>query len=406
LIQGVKQIDINQFDYPLPAERIAVHPLEKRDESKLLVYAPGGLQDHQYTTLPALLPDGSRLVFNQTRVVQARLYFAKNEQTTIEVFCLEPWEAMPLQLAMEAKNEMHYRCMIGGAKKWKQGTLSIEHKGIVLRAEKLEAEEGVFRVAFSWDADFTFAEMLELMGRTPLPPYMKRASEASDKDRYQTVYAKQDGSVAAPTAGLHFTPELLQRLRSKGMEQHFLTLHVGAGTFKPVSADALEDHIMHAEEFFVEQAFIQNCLESAAKGPVVCVGTTSLRALESTYWLGCMLKHNPQLVEEELFVPQWIAYEGLVEDIPLTEALQTLLLRMQTDGQNFLRARTQIIIAPGYAFKVAGGLLTNLHQPRSTLLLLVAAIIGDDWKKVYTHALENNYRFLSYGDGAYLPIEP
>lgn len=405
MIQGVKQIDINQFDYPLPAERIAVHPLPKRDESKLLCYSKGAIQNRQYKALPDLLPQKTRLVFNQTRVVQARLFFAKNAQTTIEVFCLEPWEPMPLQLAMEAKGSIKYRCMIGGAKKWKQGVLSIAHDGVVLHAEKLKAEEGVFCVSFSWDADLTFAEMLERMGKTPLPPYMKRASEETDKQRYQTVYAREDGSVAAPTAGLHFTPDLLKRLKATGIEQYFLTLHVGAGTFKPVSADALQDHIMHAEEFFVEQRFVEDCLGKRTGDPIVCVGTTSLRALESTYWLGCMLVQNPGLSPDALFVPQWIAYESMVEPVPLEEAFEALLARMQQDGQSFLRARTQIIIAPGYTFKVAGGLLTNFHQPRSTLLLLVAAIIGDDWKKVYQHALDHNYRFLSYGDGAYLPIE-
>ncbi len=401
----VKKIDINQFDYALPAERIAKYPLAKRDASKLLCVRKNGFDTRYYYELPALLKPNAHLIFNQTRVVQARLYFPKNEHTSIEIFCLEPWEPMPLQLAMERQGSIRYTCMIGGAKKWKEGKLHLTHEALVLTAEKLEATEGVFCVEFTWEHPLTFAEMLEHMGKTPLPPYMKRASEADDKERYQTVYARENGSVAAPTAGLHFTEELLQRLKEKEIGQSYLTLHVGAGTFKPVSAEALEAHTMHAEEFFVEEHFVRELLDKLNKKDWVCVGTTSLRALESTYWLGCMLEQGLLQPTEHLFVPQWVAYEDKVRALTVEEALSALLEAMEKTGQNFLRARTQIIIAPGYPFKIARGLLTNFHQPRSTLLLLVSAIVGDRWKEMYQYALDRDYRFLSYGDGAYLPID-
>lgn len=405
MLQQVKEININEFDYDLPNERIAKFPLPNREDAKLLHYNDGKIESFTYNQLPSLLSENDHLVFNETKVVQARLFFPLREGVTIEIFCLEAWHQLSVQEAMQAKSEIKYKCMIGGAKKWKNGKLTLEQGGETLSAEKLYNEDGVFCVGFSWSADKTFAEMLELMGKTPLPPYLKRASEETDKARYQTVFAKTEGSVAAPTAGLHFTKNLLNELQEKNVGQSKLILHVGAGTFKPVNATELGNHDMHAEEFFVALAFVKEILLVHDAKNLVCVGTTSMRALESMYWLGCMLLKDHGLEESDLLVPQWIAYDSEFQKISVEEAFTAIIKYLEKAQLTFVRARTQIIIAPGYQFKLVKGLLTNFHQPRSTLLLLVSAIAGSDWKKIYEYALANEYRFLSYGDGSLLRIK-
>ncbi len=405
MLHKVKEININEFDYPLPNERIAKFPLPNREDAKLLHYNAGKIESFVYNQLPSLLSENDHLVFNQTKVVQARLFFPLRDDVTIEIFCLESWQQLSVQEAMQAKGDIKYRCMIGGAKKWKRGKLKIEQEGETLFAEKLFNDDGVFCVGFTWNTEKTFAEMLELMGKTPLPPYLKRASQETDKKRYQTVFAKTEGSVAAPTAGLHFTEKLLAELTEKKVGESKLTLHVGAGTFKPVNAAALGDHDMHAEEFFVELHFLKEILAILQAKNLICVGTTSMRALESMYWLGCMLLKNPALKEADLLVPQWIAYDTVFEKITVEEAFYAIINYLEKAHLTFVRARTQIIIAPGYTFKLVKGLLTNFHQPRSTLLLLVSAIAGSDWKKIYNYALANEYRFLSYGDGSLLRIK-
>lgn len=404
MLEQVKDININAFDYPLPAERIAKFPLSNREDAKLLHYKSGKIDSHYYRELTQLLSTEDHLVFNQTKVVQARLFFPLNENRNIEIFCLESWEAMPVQEAMQTTATIDYKCMIGGAKKWKSGALEIAYNGRVLKAEKLEAIDGIFKVRFSWGGEVHFAEILDRMGKTPLPPYLKRAAEESDKERYQTVFAQTEGSVAAPTAGLHFTERLLDELHQKGVTQSKLTLHVGAGTFKPVSENALGAHDMHAEEFLVEKHFLEGLLALSSTKRIVCVGTTSMRALESMYWLGCMLLSDSQQSLDDLLVPQWVAYDASMEQPGYKKAIKALLDILEKNQLQFIRARTQIIIAPGYTFKMVKALLTNFHQPRSTLLLLVAAIAGEDWKKIYQYALDNDYRFLSFGDGSLLRI--
>ena len=395
-----RQIDIEEFNYPLPEERIAAYPL-KRGESKLLAYRDGGITDRQYKDIHELLPPNAWLVFNETKVVQARLLFPKNENSIIEVFCLEPVNHKSIEQAMQAKGSIHYRCLVGGARKWKDHDLEMKLGPISLKANKLGRNEAHFIIELSWNGDLNFSELLDLAGKTPLPPYIKRKAEEQDKTTYQTSYAKRSGSVAAPTAGLHFNDTIFKNLRSKGMELNFLTLHVGAGTFKPVDQSVAE-HEMHAEESFLDLDFVRSLKKALTEGrPIIPVGTTSLRALESMYWLGCMSYHR-QVKETAITVPQWLAFEQAewaISPLQSIESLERLLLNRQ---QNWLPFKTQIIIAPGYKHRLIKALITNFHQPKSTLMLLVASLIGGHWKKVYNHALQNNYRFLSYGDGCLL----
>lgn len=392
----VKNIRIEDYNYPLPDERIARYPVEPRDSSKLLIYRQGNISEDRYRSLCDHLPKASRLVFNQTKVVQARMLFPKNEQTTIEIFCLEPVD-MDIQQAMQSKSGLVYRCMIGGARKWKNYPLSITTQaGTRVTAEKLENKGGSFLVRFSWDRNIHFAQVLEEGGQTPLPPYLNRAAEANDKERYQTLFARNEGSVAAPTAGLHFSDQLLERLDEKGFKKSFLTLHVGAGTFKPVSTPTLKEHEMHSEEFWVNLDFLDDILSDPMR-PVIPVGTTSMRSLESIYWLGVQCLRNTIHLDAAQ-VGQWEPYQNSGLPKPL-EALQALHDRMSEEGITKLIAHTSLIIAPGYEHQICSGLLTNFHQPQSTLLLLVASMIGEDWKSVYQYALDHDFRFLSYGDG-------
>ncbi len=401
LNEDVKKIKIEEYNYTLPDEFIARYPLENREDSKLLVAGESNFSVSQYKNLDNYIPKGSRLIFNETKVVQARLLFPKNETTHIEIFCLEPADQLDIQQAMAKKECIEYICLVGGARKWKAQFLEIKsNSGLHLKAEKIENLGASFRIRFSWDQDLCFSEILEEVGKIPLPPYLNRAAEAEDLERYQTVFAKNKGSVAAPTASLHFTESLMDRLKANGCELEKLSLHVGAGTFKPVNADEIEDHEMHAEEFLVNKKLVIRLLKSPNKN-TICVGTTSIRALESIYWLGVLAYNSELEVSKTPFIPQWMAYEN--ESTPsLKTSLEALLEFMDRENMEEIMARTAIIIAPGYEFKIANALITNFHQPKSTLLLLVAAIMGPNWKKMYDFARDNNFRFLSYGDGCLL----
>lgn len=396
-----RSIDIETYNYPLPENRIAAYPLP-RGESKLLIYRKGQIEESQYKNIDDYLPPKTFLVLNETRVVQARLLFPKNENSIIEVFCLEPLDHKSIEQAMQAKGSIRYSCLVGGARKWKNHDLEIELGPVKITAQKGARNDAQFEINLSWNADLSFSEVLDLAGKTPLPPYIKRQAELADKTSYQTTFAKRSGSVAAPTAGLHFNEKIFDQMRARGMDLNFLTLHVGAGTFKPVSTSVAE-HEMHAEESFLDRKFIAN-LKAAlkAKRPIACVGTTSLRALESMYWLGCM-HHHKQLPEQgELIVPQWIGFENTDWGIDPIEAMNALETLLDERGQDWLAYKTQIIIAPGYKHRIIKALITNFHQPKSTLMLLVSSLIGADWEKVYQYALKQDFRFLSYGDGCLL----
>jgi S-adenosylmethionine:tRNA ribosyltransferase-isomerase len=397
LEQDVKNIRIEDYNYELPDERIARYPVSPRDSSKLLVFKNGEITDTQYNKLHKYLPAKTLLLFNQTKVVQARLKFPKNERTTIEIFCLEPHNKRDIQQAMQCTSPIEYKCLVGGARKWKGGLLHLTTEdGETLSAEKVSRENDAFIIQFSWTGSSHFAEILEKAGKTPLPPYLNRDAEESDRDTYQTLFAKNDGSVAAPTAGLHFTEKLLKKLDEKGIQEEFITLHVGAGTFKPVSSETMSEHEMHSEEFFIERQLLDVLLDNLDK-PIIPVGTTSLRALESLYWLGVKLLRSKNTLEE-YHVTQWEPYQNA--HLPeIKDALQAIAIEMSGKGVEMLTAKTQLIIAPGYKHRICRGLLTNFHQPKSTLLLLVASFIGKDWQTIYKHALANHYRFLSYGDG-------
>ncbi|HBF20219.1 MAG: S-adenosylmethionine tRNA ribosyltransferase [Owenweeksia sp.] len=398
--EDVKKIRIEDYTYELPDERIARFPLAQRDASKLLIAKRGENFTHlSFRAIESVLPADTHLIFNETKVVQARLLFAKNETTSIEVFCLEPLPGTDIQQAMATKKSIEYLCLVGGARKWKSGFLRINlGSGGTLQAEKMENCNGTFRIAFSWDSELTFAEVLETAGRTPLPPYLKRVAEASDRDRYQTVFARHDGSVAAPTASLHFTPQLVQKLEAKGIHHSNLTLHVGAGTFKPVESEDIGSHEMHAEEIFIKRSFVQDIRQRLDKR-IIPVGTTAMRALESLYWFGALLHVGERPGDETIpLLDQWTPYRTDLEGISVEESLQALEYYLIHKQQETLQLKTAIIIAPGYRHQLCGGLLTNFHQPKSTLLLLVASLLGDRWKEMYRYALEHDFRFLSYGD--------
>ena len=400
-----KQLSIEHFDYPLPEERIAKFPLEERDASKLLIYRDQQIAESQYKHIADHLPAGSVMVFNDTKVVQARLHFQTESGKPIEIFCLEPGADYPdLAVAMAQTGEVVWECLIGGNRKWKTGTLqrsfTINGKETVVSAERLESLEGTFLVRLSWTpADSSFAEMLDAAGITPLPPYLKRDAEAVDKDRYQTVYAQHDGSVAAPTAGLHFTDRVFEAMQQKSIERTFVTLHVGAGTFKPVQSEKVGEHDMHFEFMHVQVPVIRQLAEATQ---IVVVGTTSLRTVESLYWLGLKAQLDPTLRPEQLIVEQWDPYDLPGERPPASEVLAVFADYLESHGVEQLITKTQLMIAPGYDLRVADALVTNFHQPKSTLILLVSAIVGDDWRKIYDYALDNDFRFLSYGDGCLL----
>ena len=398
-----KNLSIADFTYSLPEERIASYPLAERDASKLLVYQDDNITEDVYRNISRHIPANSLLIFNDTKVVEARLLFQKSTGGVIEIFCLEPDKQYPdITTAMLQQVKVLWHCLIGGASKWKHGQILskkilFNKKELELSAKYIDRSGDSFIIELSWnEPTLSFAEVLHIFGAIPLPPYLKRKVELSDAERYQTVYAHFDGSVAAPTAGLHFTPKIFAALKEKKIATDFLTLHVGAGTFKPVKSETMDEHEMHAEQFTVTRSFIQNLVNHLDKN-IIAVGTTSLRTIESLYWLGLKLKMENGKWNSEL--TQWEVYENYKKDISTIEALNCLLEKMENENIDSLHAKTQIIIAPGYQFRIANGLITNFHQPQSTLLLLVAAFIGKNWKNVYQYALENNFRFLSYGDG-------
>jgi S-adenosylmethionine:tRNA ribosyltransferase-isomerase len=395
-----KLIEIKDFTYELPDEKVAYYPLAERDQSKLLVYKAGKISEDIFTNAASLLPTETLLVFNNTKVVEARLKLQKDTGTTIEIFCLEPIH-LDITNAMQAKRSTQWKCFVGGAKKWKSSFLIKKLNGYELNATMIEKLSDAFIIQFIWNADKTFAEVLHEAGAIPLPPYIKRDASKEDETRYQTVYAKHEGSVAAPTAGLHFSEKVLNEIAAKNIQTTNVTLHVGAGTFKPVSADKIEDHEMHAEYIDVTTETIQTVLNSLDKN-IVCVGTTSMRTIESLYWLGTLVYNDANITSESLTVSQWLPYEVEKEKPPVENALTALLNWIEKNNSERIITKTSIIIAPGYEFKIVKGLFTNFHQPQSTLLLLVAAFIGADWKNVYDYALKNNFRFLSYGDGSLL----
>ena len=400
-------IKIEDFNYPLPDEQIAKYPLKQRDQSRLLFMEKGDITEKKFFDIPELLPKNSLLLFNETKVIQARLMFRKPTGARIEIFCLEPLEPVnDFQLAMQQKSPVIWKCLIGGAKKMGNTKISsilkINGQEITLFAEKKEKMNDAFLVEFSWEpAEIHFSEILETSGLTPLPPYLHREAEASDKERYQTVYARLDGSVAAPTAGLHFTEKILASLRVKGIDTDKLVLHVGAGTFKPVSSDTIDDHEMHTEKIRISLQTLKHLLNASEKA-IIPVGTTSMRSLESLFWMAVNYLYWK---EDYTKVDQWIPYQAYVpENFSSQNALELLIEELEKENKEILEGETQMIIVPGYKFRFAKGLITNFHQPKSTLLLLVAALIGEKWKDAYDYALKNHFRFLSYGDSClFLP---
>jgi S-adenosylmethionine:tRNA ribosyltransferase-isomerase len=402
-----KELSILDYTYPLPEERIAAFPLAERDASKLLIYDQGTITTDTYRQLADYIPEDSLLVFNNTKVVEARLLFQKSTGGVIEVFCLEPHEQYAdITRAMLQQGKVYWQCLVGGASKWKPGQvlekrISYNGKEIILQAAYIEKRAGCFIIELSWTpSSLSFAEILHAAGAIPLPPYIKRKAEESDNERYQTVYAKHDGSVAAPTAGLHFTEQLFQSLKEKNIRHDYVTLHVGAGTFKPVMAEKMDEHDMHAEWIDVSRSFIETLLKSLS-GNIITVGTTSLRTVESLYWIGVKVVSGEWSVVSG-GISQWEVYERKENNITAIESLTALLNWMKGNKLERLVTKTQILIAPGYQFRIINGLITNFHQPQSSLLLLVAALIGEDWRKVYEYALNNDFRFLSYGDGSLL----
>lgn len=400
-----KQLEIKNFTYELPDAKIAKYPLAERDMSKLLVYDKGKLSESIYRNISDFIPPHSLLIFNNTKVIQARLFFKNSNGANVEIFCLEPVvENTEMASFMSQSCKVRWKCMIGRVAKWKEKQLHYNHAEFTLTAEITERLPDSFIVEFSWyPTQFTFAEVLEKTGMMPIPPYLKRESEETDETRYQTVYARHKGSVAAPTAGLHFTESLIQQLRQKNIAIDEVTLHVGAGTFKPVKSALMQEHIMHAEWIDVMQETIEN-LMNAEQDSIIAVGTTSLRTIETLYWMGVKALLYPNATLQQLEIQQWDVYE-LPSYYTLIQALQGLLQFMKQNQSTRLICKTQILIAPPYKLKVARALITNFHQPNSTLLLLVAAVVGENWKTVYNYALENNFRFLSYGDGSLLFAE-
>jgi S-adenosylmethionine:tRNA ribosyltransferase-isomerase len=408
-----QNISIHDYTYSLTEERIAKYPLAERDASKLLIYKEGEIAEDSYKNITHHIPESSLLIFNNTKVVEARLLFQKLTGGVIEIFCLEPHEQYAdITTAMLQKGKVLWQCLVGGVSKWKTGQLLEKKikqvdKEIIITASYVEKRNDSFIIELTWSqSELSFAEILHYAGAIPLPPYIKRVVEEGDKERYQTVYAHFDGSVAAPTAGLHFTDSIFQTLKEKKISTDFVTLHVGAGTFKPVKADIMQEHEMHAEFIDVSRTTIENIINNLDNN-IIAVGTTSLRTIESLYWLGVKKsivgsQESEVGSDKSLSLLQWEAYELLNENISSKDSLLALLHWMDKNKLERIVAKTQILIAPGYEFKIVKGLITNFHQPQSTLLLLVAALIGNDWRKVYEYAMQNNFRFLSYGDGSLL----
>lgn len=400
-----QQIRIEDFNYSLPDARIAKFPLARRDESKLLLYRNGEIGESTFKRITDYLPEGALMVFNNTRVIQARLLFQKETGARIEIFCLEPVEPHDYALVFQQTERCSWTCLVGNLKKWKEGLLSktvtLNNTPVVLKAEKKQTCGDSHLIEFTWDnANYTFADLLDAAGVLPIPPYLHRETEKSDLQTYQTVYSKIKGSVAAPTAGLHFTPEVLADLDSKGFGREELTLHVGAGTFKPVKSDTIEGHEMHTEFISVRRSSIEQI--KANLGKIIAVGTTSVRTLESLYYMGVTLATNPEATAEELIVRQWMPYDEANNQLTAAESFQNILDYLDKHQADKLVTATQIMIAPGYEFKVVKGIVTNFHQPKSTLILLISAFVKGNWKPIYEYALTHDFRFLSYGDSSLL----
>ncbi|TLX78284.1 S-adenosylmethionine:tRNA ribosyltransferase-isomerase [Labilibacter sediminis] len=397
---NIPQIYIKDYTYNLPDDRIAKYPLDNRSDSKLLIYDKE-IQESNFSEIPNILPSNSLVIFNNTKVIQARLQFQKETGAKIEIFCLEPIEPRDTSIAFQVTKETTWKCIVGNSKKWKDGALSksiiINNKTITLKIHRIETFEDSQAIKFTWDDDqISFGELLEGIGNTPIPPYLNRKSEESDTERYQTVYSTHKGSVAAPTAGLHFTPEILSELKHKNIETANVTLHVGAGTFKPVKSEAIDSHEMHIEHFFVDMETIDLILKY--EGNITSTGTTTVRTLESLYWLGVKLLEE----NNEFFINQWDPY-NLPQHHSLKDALNKLKSFLISKNKTKLESYTGVLIAPGYEFRIVNRLITNFHQPNSTLLLLISAFTkGEKWKEIYDYALKNDFRFLSYGDSSLL----
>lgn len=393
-------IDITDYDYDLPSERIAQYPVDERDTSQLLISEGDRISKDIFRNIVDYLPSGSLLVFNNSRVIRARLLFRKDSGAKIEIMCLEPFSPFEYELSFSSKEPVEWKCIIGNLKKWKSVKIMMtyysEGKKYGLKAEKLQSEGEVWRVRFSWNCpDMSFGEVIEATGHVPLPPYIIREDNAEDITRYQTIYSRVKGSVAAPTAGLHFTSRVLEKLGEEGIKSTELTLHVGAGTFQPVKSKNISGHEMHSEHFFVTVKTIKLLLEN--HGRIIPVGTTSVRTVESLYWLGVKIILDPSVSMDELALGQWEVYQ-IETNITIKESLEALLNLLKKRNLSILHASTSIIIIPGYKFRMINGIITNFHQPRSTLLLLVSAWSGNKWKEIYNFALKNGFRFLSYGD--------
>ena len=398
----VQHISILNYTYSLPDKKIATYALEKRDHSRLLIWNNGVISDEQFFNLPEYLPAESMLVFNNTRVIRARLFFRKETGAKIEIFCLEPLVPGDYALSFSRTESCRWKCIIGNLKKWKDEvlvqSLIISGKPVNFRAEKIRPlPNNSFEIGFSWDnAQINFAELLEHSGNIPIPPYLNRESEEIDLTSYQTIYSRIKGSVAAPTAGLHFTPAVFESLEKKRIDCEEITLHVGAGTFQPVKSATIGGHDMHSEHFILTRDLIERLANF--KGKIIAVGTTSVRTLESLYFIGCKVIENPGINPDQLTVNQWEPYQLSDPAYSRRDSFNALSAYLSHHHLAELSSSTQVIILPGYEFKVISGMVTNFHQPQSTLLLLIAAFLGDDWRKIYDHALNHNYRFLSYGD--------
>ena len=399
-----QEIRIEDYNYSLPDERIAKFPLPKRDESKLLLYRNGEISESIFKHITDYLPQNSLMVFNNTRVIQARLLFQKETGARIEIFCLEPIEPHDYALIFQETRRCSWTCLVGNLKKWKEGTLSktifIKDQPVVLTADKKKSHGDTHLIEFTWDNEtYTFADILDAAGVLPIPPYLHRETEKSDLQTYQTVYSKIKGSVAAPTAGLHFTSEVLADIDARGIGREEVTLHVGAGTFKPVKSDTIEGHEMHTEYISVSRNLIDELSRTDRR--VIAVGTTSVRTLESLYYIGKMLEHNPNILPDSLSVGQWQPYDGS-EEIDSRQSLRNIVEYLDRRNMDRLVTATQIIIAPGYRYHIVQGMITNFHQPQSTLLLLVSAFVNGRWREIYDYALSHDFRFLSYGDSSLL----
>jgi S-adenosylmethionine:tRNA ribosyltransferase-isomerase len=396
----MKNIDLKDYNYELPAERIAQYPVSERDLSQILINKGDIISKDIFRNIDEYLPSNSLLVFNNSKVIRARILFRKKTGAVIEVLCLEPIAPVEYELSFSSKKGVEWKCIIGNLKKWKGGIISASFihnsHNYELNAERLLPEGEAWRIRFSWNCKtMSFGEVIEVVGHLPLPPYINRADEINDNERYQTIYSSIKGSVAAPTAGLHFTKGVLDRIKDKGIRSVEITLHVGAGTFQPIKTENISEHEMHCEHFFITRATIELLLEY--DGKIIPVGTTSVRTIESLYWLGVKAVNHQLFQNQELSLGQWEAY-SMRTDVSVSESLEALLNLMKNYDLSYLHASTSIIIIPGYNFRLTHGIITNFHQPMSTLLLLVSAWTGKKWKKIYDYAIEEGFRFLSYGD--------